>query len=127
MSDNSWWRGRVANKSKHTVWVIFDDSSGMRAKKLGSNRKTPDDVDADGVMGVLGFKISGWDQVWKLKNGAEANIISARFDGMAGDTIDENIIWIEQTSFIGSLVKVNESEFGKINFDNDDNTWGTKI
>lgn len=123
MGDNSWWKGKVKNKSKQPIWVIFDKDKVMQAKKLGPNKRTPDDIDADGVQGVLGFKISGWEKPWKLKNGAEAEVFQIITHGFS----NENILGIRQTSMIGSLMKVEDSEFGQIKFDDTDNNWGVKL
>lgn len=117
MSNRGYWPGKVANRSDTWVWVLFDLDGKVYAKMLAPGKKSPGNVDADAVKHTLyGGKISGYDEWWRLKTGAEADIYN-----------DGGILKINKTSWIGSLEKTKESDWGSINYDISDTSWGDKI
>jgi hypothetical protein len=117
MSNRAYWPGKVANKSNAWVWVLFDKDGKVYAKMLAPGKKSPGDIDADAVKHTLpGGKLNGYEEWWRLKNGAEVEVYD-----------DGGLLKLKQTSWIGELVKTKESDWGTINYDTADIAWGVKI
>lgn len=60
--------GKILNLSSKTLWVVETDTGPAVAHLLAPNRRSPPDVDADGVKAKdLGVTISGHDSWWKFR------------------------------------------------------------
>ncbi len=59
-------KGKIENRTNKTLWIVENDSGRAIAHKLPPFKKSPADVDADGVKTVDGTPISDHDGWWKI-------------------------------------------------------------
>jgi len=111
-------KGKVYNRSKEWLWVLFDKGGVVTAKYLAPGYKSPKDIDADALKAwKAGLTIDGHSQWWKLPS-----LITA--------TVGDNF-WGPGLRVSGSIPfvmsKTKESDWGDIQYDEYDENWGTKI
>jgi hypothetical protein len=74
-------KGRVKNHSSKTLWVIENDTKHRPvARKLGPNRKTSLNIDADGFRRVDAEPIDGHKSWWKIWGRCTADIYNGKSD-----------------------------------------------
>ncbi|MGK5090450.1 DUF3892 domain-containing protein [Deltaproteobacteria bacterium TL4] len=116
-------KGMVRNHSSKTLWVVETDTGNPIAHKLGSKRKSPKHIDADGFKRFDKKLIDGHSYWWKIYSFSTADI----FD------------WGEGLLTIGIKVKKDDDEFnikdektgetvpgGEVDY-NHSNGWGDPI
>ncbi|MBW4489959.1 MAG: hypothetical protein KME12_19425 [Trichocoleus desertorum ATA4-8-CV12] len=102
--------GIVYNRSSRDVFVVGTDTGSAIAHVLGPGRRSPDNVDIDGVRGRYN-QISGWDSWWKIP------------DPNLPDILDDggNLKIVCSACF-----RVGDNQFGNITY-NYDSGWGLSI
>ncbi len=105
--------GQIKNTSSKILWVVETDTGPAIAHKLAPGRKSPSDVDADGVKAVDGTAINDHSSWWKIKDGCVGTVKNS------GAQLDLTTIPIP-----GS--RVQENEFGNVDFKADDG-WGVPL
>jgi hypothetical protein len=103
--------GTVINRSSKVLWVVETDTGRAIAHKLFPNKRSPRRVDADGVRAADQSPISGHGSWWKVLDISTAEIENGS-DGTILDCL--------------TCRKVNDNEFGDIQYDQSDN-WGESI
>ena len=106
-------KGSIRNHSSKTLWGVETDSGPAKAQKLGSNMKSPFNIDVDGAKTIDGTLIDGHKSWWKINSLANADIY---------DDKPNNQLAIKSRF----KSKVNEDEFGQVEYLHGFG-WGEKI
>jgi hypothetical protein len=103
--------GRVKNNSTKVLWVVETETGKPIAHKLAPGRRSPKGLDADGLRAVDGTPVDGHTSWIKVYDTATADVADNGKQLTAGCIL---------------CIRVGESEFGIVVFDNSDG-WGEPI
>ncbi|MGK5095343.1 DUF3892 domain-containing protein [Deltaproteobacteria bacterium TL4] len=105
-------KGKIKNHSSKTLWVVETTTKKLgkpaTAHKLGSKRRSPKDIDADGFKRVDGKSTKGHSSWWKILDYTTADI----YDD--GDGLTIKVVYMRP---------VPEHQFGDVAYDPNEN-WG---
>lgn len=81
--------GKVVNHSSKWLWIIETTTNDGRrnkpaavAHKLGPNKKTPNNIDADGFKRADGKPIEGHNSWWKIRDFVTADVYDKGLDDL---------------------------------------------
>ena len=104
-------KGRVKNYSSQSLWILISKGKKMNAYQLAPGYESPEDVDADGFKAINNIPIDGYRGWIKI------------VDICTAEVRDKESELTARCLFCGN---VNDEEFGKVNF-HEQNDWGTTL